>query len=100
MPVQARFRMNRYRAGMDLSLQQLRGFVAVAEELHYGRAAQRLNLTQPPLTRQIQGLVRALDVRPFDRTGRVVRLTAAGDAILEHALRGLAPLLVAFYAKP
>jgi DNA-binding transcriptional LysR family regulator len=81
--------------GVDLSLQQLRGFVAVAEELHYGRAAHRLNLTQPPLTRQIQGLERALDVRLFDRTGRGVRLTAAGGVFLEHARRVLALLEVA-----
>jgi DNA-binding transcriptional LysR family regulator len=80
---------------MDLSLQQLRGFVAVAEELHYGRAAQRLNLTQPPLTRQIQGLERSLGVKLFDRTGRGVRMTAAGDAFLDHARRVLALLEVA-----
>src|SRR3954471_3019553 len=95
MQVQAYFRMNRYRVGMDLSLQQLRGFVAVAEELHYGRAAQRLNLTQPPLTRQIQGLERSLDVRLFDRTGRGVRLTASVSAFLAHARRVLALLEVA-----
>jgi DNA-binding transcriptional LysR family regulator len=80
---------------MDLSLQQLRGFVAVAEEQHYGRAAQRLNLTQPPLTRQIQGLERSLAVKLFDRTGRGVRLTAAGAAFLDHARRVLALLEVA-----
>ena len=95
MRVQAHFRMNRYREGMDLSLQQLRGFVAVAEEQHFGRAAQRLNLTQPPLTRQIQGLERSLGVNLFDRTGRGVRLTAAGDVFLEHCRRVLALLEVA-----
>jgi len=77
---------------MDLSLQQLRGFVAVAEEQHFGRAAQRLNLTQPPLTRQIQGLERMLAVSLLDRTGRGVRLTAAGQVFLEHCRRVLALL--------
>jgi DNA-binding transcriptional LysR family regulator len=80
---------------MDLSLQQLRGFVAVAEEQHFGRAAQRLNLTQPPLTRQIQGLERSLGVLLFDRTGRGARLTPAGDSFLEHCRRVLALLEVA-----
>ena len=80
---------------MDLSLQQLRGFVAVAEEQHFGRAAKRLNLTQPPLTRQIQGLERTLAVSLFDRTGRGVRLTAAGEVFLEHCRRVLALLEVA-----
>ncbi|HET6985517.1 MAG TPA: LysR family transcriptional regulator, partial [Kribbella sp.] len=52
-------------------------------------------LTQPPLTRQIQGLERSLNVRLFDRTGRGVRLTAAGDVFLEHARRVLALLEIA-----
>lgn len=80
---------------MDLSLQQLKGFVAVAEEQHFGRAAERLSMTQPPLTRQIQGLERSLDVSLFDRTGRGVRLTAAGAVFLEHCRRVLALLEVA-----
>jgi DNA-binding transcriptional LysR family regulator len=75
---------------MDLSLHQLRGFVAVAEEQHFGRAAQRLTMTQPPLTRQVQALEAALRVRLFDRTGRGVRLTAAGEVFLAHCRRVLA----------
>lgn len=80
---------------MDLSLPQLRGFVAVAEEQHFGRAAQRLSMTQPPLTRQVQAVERALGVSLFDRTGRGVRLTAAGQVFLEHCHRVLALLDVA-----
>jgi len=80
---------------MDLSLQQLKGFVAVAEEQHFGRAAERLSMTQPPLTRQIQGLERSVDVSLFDRTGRGVRLTAAGAVFLEHCRRVLALLEIA-----
>jgi DNA-binding transcriptional LysR family regulator len=74
---------------MDYSLAQLRGFVAVAEERHFGRAAQRLNMTQPPLTRQIQALERVLRVRLLDRD-REVRLTAAGEVFLRDAQRVLA----------
>jgi DNA-binding transcriptional LysR family regulator len=75
---------------MDVSLHQLRGFVAVAEEQHFGRAAARLNLTQPPLSRQVQALEAALGVSLFDRVGRGVRLNAAGEVFLAHCRRALA----------
>ncbi|XVS61120.1 LysR substrate-binding domain-containing protein [Actinosynnema sp. CA-299493] len=72
---------------MAFTLEQLRGFVAVAEELHFSRAASRLAMTQPPLSRQIQKLERAVGAQLLIRDNRRVTLTAAGEVFLVEARR-------------
>ncbi|HET6547510.1 MAG TPA: LysR family transcriptional regulator [Solirubrobacter sp.] len=72
-----------------IELRQLRYFVAVAEELHFARAAERLHMSQSPLSRAIRELERDLGVVLFVRTTRRVELTPAGAALLERARRAL-----------
>jgi len=68
-------------------ISQIRCFVAVAEELHFSRAAERLNMTQPPLSRQIRLLEHHVGTQLLERTSRTVRLTAAGRSFFPEAAR-------------
>src|SRR5580765_4872546 len=75
-----------------MELRQLRYFVAVGEEQHYGRAAQRLRVAQPALSRQIQNLEEEIGFKLFDRLPRGVKINAAGKLFLDDARRILKDL--------
>lgn len=68
-----------------VDLRQLRQFVAVAEELHFHRAAARLNMSQPPLTATVRQLEKEIGAKLIERSNRVIQLTPAGEALLTHA---------------
>ena len=76
----------------EVEFRHLRYFLAVAETLHFGKAAQKLGIAQPPLSQQIKNLERMLGYTLFDRTTRGVKLTTVGEFFRERALNTLAKM--------
>jgi DNA-binding transcriptional LysR family regulator len=74
---------------MTVELRHLRYFLAVADELHFGRAAARVRVAQPAISQQIQRLERSVGARLFERNRREVRLTPAGEGLLPYAQRAI-----------
>jgi len=77
------------KGGLTMTLYQLRQFIVLAEEKHFGHAAKRLGIEQPPLSQSIQRLEKSVGVQLFDRTNRSVELTGAGKAFLREVLQAL-----------
>ncbi|MDI3389145.1 LysR family transcriptional regulator [Streptomyces sp. B-S-A8] len=81
-----------------MELRHLHAFLAVAEELHFGRAAKRLQMAQPPVSQQIRQLEKELGVQLFERNTRSVRLTSAGESFLDPVRAVLDGIDVAVHA--